>query len=72
MTPKQDQLFRAPPLAIEVAARAVPREDARWVRPVFRPPPLSVSTPRPQLAYSDTIHRTELMASIARASAPAR
>lgn len=71
MTP-QDQLFRAPPNSTEVAARAVPREDARWVRPVFRPPPLSVNPARPQLAYSDTIHRTELRASLPGESAEAR
>lgn len=71
MTP-QDQHFRAPPLINEVAARAVPREDARWVRPVFRPPPLTAKPARPQLAYSDTIHRTELSASLTRESPEAR
>jgi hypothetical protein len=71
MTP-QDQLFHAPPLIREVAARAIPREDARWDRPVFRPPPLTVNPARPQLAYSDTIHRTELMASLATGSSEAR
>jgi hypothetical protein len=71
MTP-QDQIFRAPPLVREVAARATPREDARWARPVFRPPPLTVQPARPQLAYSDTIHRTELSAPLAQDSSDAR
>jgi len=71
MTP-QDQIFRTPPIATEVAARAVPREDARWGRPVFRPPPLTVKPARPQLAYSDTIHRTELSAPLAQDSSEAR
>jgi hypothetical protein len=71
MTP-QDPHFRAPPIIKEVAARAVPREDARWVRPVFRPPPLSVNPAGPQLAYSDTIHRTELRAFLSGESAEAR
>jgi hypothetical protein len=71
MTPK-DQSFRARPLATEVAARAIPREDARWVRPVFRPPPLTVKPARPEMPYPDATQRTEPTASSVRASSLAR
>ena len=68
----QEQFVRAWPKATEEATGVVLREDARWARPIFRPPPLTVNPARPQIAYSDTIHRTELMAPLARASSEPR
>ena len=59
MTPQMLHL-RARPLPHEIAAvRSIPREDARWIRPVFRPPPLQVNPGRPDFRYLGTIQRTE-------------
>lgn len=61
MTP-QATLFRSRALRREPAVASVtPREDARWTRPIFRPPPLDVHPTRPEFPYSGTIHRTELL-----------
>ena len=71
MTP-QPQTFRprAQP-ADRAGTRAAPREDARWHRPVFRPPPLDVQPALPELPYLGEIHRTEHSASFPD-SAPAK
>jgi len=58
MTP-HEHYFRARPLPREAAARAVPREDARWIRPVFRPPPLDIVPAIFEVPYLGTIQRTE-------------
>jgi hypothetical protein len=66
MTP-QLPLFRVRPLGTDPAARALPREDARWVRPTFRPPPLEEILPIQDLgSYLGTIQRTEPWADAAR------
>ena len=66
MTP-QLPLFRVRPLGTEPAARALPREDARWVRPTFRPPPLEEILPIQDLAaYLGTDQRTQPFAAPAR------
>ena len=68
MTPNP-QHFRPQPLPQEIAeVRAVAREDARWVRPVFRPPPLRVQPVRPDWPYVD-IQRTEPWAPLPRENA---
>ncbi len=54
------------------APRAVPREDSRWTRPIFRPPPLVVHPARLEFPYSGTIHRTELLAPLSGSNTPAR
>jgi hypothetical protein len=56
---------RAQPLD-RASVRETPREDARWYRPVFRPPPLDVE-PRPEFSdlgtsYVGFVQRTELSA----------
>jgi len=58
MTP-HEQNFRARTLPREAAHRAVPREDARWIRPVFRPPPLEVNPTVSEIPYLGTIQRTD-------------
>jgi len=70
---KQAQNFQARPHStLKAAVRAVPREDAIWSRPVFRPPPLDVSLSRPEMPYLGTIQRTEPWAPWPRASTPSR
>jgi hypothetical protein len=72
MTPQAIH-FRARPLPHEIAeVRSVPREDARWIRPTFRPPPLEVNPAVPVMAYWSTIQRTEPWALASRDSASAR
>ena len=68
----QNHSFHSRILDKEVAGRAVPREDARWIRPVFRPPPLDVNPVRPELPYLDTIQRSELLARFFRDSVVSR
>ena len=51
--------FRARPLQeVPAAISAVPRENASWVRPTFRPPPLVVLTAFSFAGYSATTQRT--------------
>jgi len=70
---KQAQTQRAPAQPIDRAvARAVPREDAAWSRPVFRPPPLDVRPALPEIPYLDATSRTEPWAPWPRASASPR
>jgi hypothetical protein len=71
MTP-HEQNFRARPLPREAAPRAVPREDARWIRPVFRPPPLDVNPFVSEVPYLGTIQRTDALVFSHRESAFAR
>jgi hypothetical protein len=72
MTPHAN-IFRARPLHSDTAAiSAIPREDATWTRPIFRPPPLDVQPFRPVFGYSGTTHRTEPWATWSRQSAVAR
>jgi hypothetical protein len=68
MTP-HTATFRARPLLKQTAAtRATPREDARWVRPTFRPPPLDIQPVPDVLSYLETTHRTEPWAGSSRHS----
>jgi uncharacterized iron-regulated membrane protein len=72
MTP-QAHTFQARPQPDEAAeVRVIPREDAIWSRPVFRPPPLQILAVQPELPYSGTTQRTEPWAAWPRASAPAK
>jgi hypothetical protein len=71
MTP-HEQNFRARTLPREAALRAVPREDARWIRPVFRPPPLEVNPFVSEVPYLGTIQRSAASALSPRESAWAR
>jgi hypothetical protein len=71
MTP-HEQYFRARTLPREAAHRAVPREDARWIRPVFRPPPLEVNPSVSEIRYLGTIQRSDASALPPRDSEAAR
>ena len=68
MTPQpQTSGPRAQPLD-RAGVRKTPREDARWYRPVFRPPPLDVD-PHPEApdlgtTYVGFVQRTELSAAL--------
>jgi len=69
MTPTPHAItFRArPPQEVPAAISAIPREDARWIRPTFRPPPLQIVTPSlVAFGYSGTTQRTEPWASLPR------
>jgi len=71
MTPTPHAVsFRARPLLTDPVAIYAPytphREDARWYRPTFRPPPLDVQPVAPVLPYSDTIQRTSPWAPLSR------
>jgi len=70
---KQAQTQRAHPLStLRAATRVVPREDAAWSRPIFRPPPLDVAPARPEIPYLDAAPRTEPWAPWPRESASLR
>jgi hypothetical protein len=71
MTP-QEQNFRARALPGETATKAVPREDARWIRPVFRPPPLEIIPALQEIPYLGTIQRIDSWGLSSRDSALAR
>jgi len=69
MTPSPHAItFRARPLPDlpAVISSTLPREDARWIRPTFRPPPLVVTPNLESFGYSGTIQRTEPWASAPR------
>jgi hypothetical protein len=73
MTPHAPTHYRARPWPEQVATvRVVPREDAMWSRPVFRPPPLQVLAIQPELPYSGTTQRSEPWAAWPRPSTPSR
>lgn len=67
MTPI-DHRFYDKPVAREMAS-AVPREDARWIRPTFRPPPLNIVPTPSELPYLGTIQRMDPRPSADSASA---
>jgi hypothetical protein len=71
MTPQHSDIQRPRPLT-SAGHRAVPRADARWDRPIFRPPPLLVSPAKPVLPHSVASHLTDPQARADFASRGAR
>jgi hypothetical protein len=64
--------FRARQTTVDTGARAIPREDARWVRPTFRPPPLDIQPVRPEMSHLGATQRTEPWAPPLKASFPSK